>query len=77
MEENRNMMGRVVRIVRDRGFGFIQPDGEETASHFFHAFGIAKAARSFEDLQEGDRVSFTQVLGGEKGPRAKDVRAID
>jgi cold shock protein len=46
-----------IRTLRDRGFGFIAPDGEDSRNElFFHHSSVAD--RGFEMLQVGQRVSF-------------------
>lgn len=46
-----------VRTLRDRGFGFIEPDGGDRRNElFFHHSSVAN--RGFEMLQVGQRVSF-------------------
>ena len=57
--------GRIKRLVRDRGFGFITMD--DGSNIFFHQSGLQGA--SFESLREGQRVSF-DLEQGQKGPRA-------
>lgn len=58
-----------IKRKTDKGFGFIAaPDGTE---YFFHQSGCVGA--SFDDLREGQRVSFT-IGQGPKGPRAENVR---
>ena len=58
-----------IKRLTDRGFGFIAaPDGTE---YFFHQ--SACTGTRFDELQQGDRVSFT-IGQGPKGPRAEDVR---
>jgi cold shock protein len=65
------MTGTVKKVVADRGFGFITAeDGEE---YFFHRTGV-DSSLTFENLSIGERVSF-EVERGEKGPRARQVRA--
>jgi CspA family cold shock protein len=61
------MFGTIKKIVKDKGFGFIQPDdgGDEV---FFHRSRLAPKV-DFEDLREGDEVEF-QVRQGEKGRQA-------
>jgi cold shock protein len=63
--------GRIKKIVRDKGFGFITSDdgGDDV---FFHRSRLG-ARTQFDDLREGDEVQF-QVRPGEKGPQAFDVR---
>jgi len=63
--------GRIKRVVRDKGFGFITPDdGSEDV--FFHRSRLAPRIE-FEGLRDGDEVEF-QTRPGEKGPQAFDVR---
>jgi cold shock CspA family protein len=57
-----DQMGEIVRLVRDRGFGFIRfADGREI---FFHASGMVGVP--FDDLQEGQQVTF-RVAQDERG----------
>ena len=58
-----------IKRKTDKGFGFIAAgDGKE---YFFHQSSCT--GTSFDDLQEGQRVSFT-VGQGPKGPRAENVK---
>lgn len=62
--------GSIKRLAREKGFGFIRDDaGQEW---FFHRSSVQGA--SFEDLEEGQRVSFDEEQSA-KGPRAGNVRA--
>ena len=57
-----------IKRITDRGFGFIAtPEGVE---YFFHQ--SACAGTPFDDLREGQTVSFT-IGQGPKGPRAENV----
>lgn len=47
--------GTIKRIVRDRGFGFIQADGA-TEEVFFHKSSVEQP--TFDELNEGQKVSF-------------------
>jgi cold shock protein len=63
------MTGSIVR-KRDNGYGFIKPaDGSKDV--FFHAQALVDVA--FDDLQEGENVTF-DVEQGPKGPAAANVR---
>jgi CspA family cold shock protein len=58
-----------IKRKTDKGFGFIAaPDGKE---YFFQQSGCV--GTSFDELREGQRVSFT-VGQGPKGPRAENVK---
>ncbi len=64
--------GTIVRLLTDKGFGFISD--EAGVEHFFHQSGVQDAV--FASLQEGQRVEFT-VEESTKGPRACDVRVTE
>lgn len=60
--------GRVVRILPDEGYGFIEtPDGR---SIYFHQNSVLNNA--FGELEEGTEVRFTEEAG-DKGPQATSV----
>jgi len=61
--------GKIKKLVRDRGFGFISDtDGREV---FFHRNALVEA--KFEDLTEEQSVSY-DIEKSDKGPRAVNVR---
>jgi CspA family cold shock protein len=63
------LKGKVARILRDKGFGFIKAeDGKE---YFFHRSGIVGGGR-FDTLKEFDSVEFDDQ-SGPKGLRAERV----
>ena len=62
--------GTIKKLVSDKGFGFIESNGEEL---FFHSSALQDAR--FEDLREGQQVEFS-VGQGPKGPRAEDVAVL-
>lgn len=62
--------GNIKRLT-DRGFGFI--DTGSGSDMFFHMSNLEGCR--FEDLREGQKVSFT-VGEGPKGPRAENVRKL-
>ena len=47
--------GKIKTLVRDRGFGFIQPDGS-SEDVFFHSTSVASGG--FDSLSEGQQVEF-------------------
>jgi CspA family cold shock protein len=63
--------GRIKKVVREKGFGFIQAD-DGSDDVFFHRSKLGPKVQ-FDDLREGDEVQF-QTRPGEKGPQAFDVR---
>ena len=63
--------GVIKKKLADKGFGFIDVGGGKDL--FFHNSAVEGAR--FEDLREGQRVSFTEGQGP-KGPRAEKVTPI-
>lgn len=64
--------GKIKKMVRDRGFGFIRgDDGKEV---FFHRSGLNAA--DYDGLSEGDTVEYV-VQEGPRGARAENVRQAE
>ncbi len=63
--------GKIKKLVRDRGFGFISDnDGREL---FFHQSGVEDS--KYDSLSEDQKVEF-EVEPSPKGPRAVHVKAV-
>ncbi len=63
--------GTVSWFDEERGFGFLTPDdGAEDV--FVHVRSLSGGATV---LEEGDRVTY-DVVGGDRGPQARDVRVV-
>ena len=63
--------GRIKKLVRDRGFGFISDiDGREV---FFHQSSLVGV--TFDALKEDENVEF-DVEKSDKGPRAVNVSIV-
>lgn len=60
-----------IKRLTDRGFGFI--DTATGTDLFFHMSALEDSR--FEDLQEGQRVSYTEGRGP-KGARAENIRVL-
>jgi cold shock protein len=60
--------GKIKRLT-DKGFGFIET--ETGKDMFFHKSGVEGV--SYESLQVGQTVSFTEAHGA-KGPKAESVK---
>ena len=67
--------GTVKKLVADRGFGFIVPEGEQGGKDlFFHRNDVQGAG--YEALHEGDPVAFDLGTDARRGtPKADNVRA--
>ena len=64
-----HMMTGTIKTLTDKGYGFIAREGE-AKDLFFHSKDLSGV--TFEELKEGDTLSF-DVVDGEKGPSAKNV----
>ena len=60
-----------IKRVTDKGFGFI--DTGKGKDLFFHSSALQGVR--FDDLREGQRVSYTEGRG-QKGPCAENVQII-
>ncbi len=60
-----------IKRLTDRGFGFIDTGSDKDL--FFHSSNLDGV--SYEELQEGQRVSYTEGRGP-KGPRAEHDRPL-
>lgn len=63
------MNGTIKRLISEKGFGFVA--GQDGHEYFFHQ--SACAAAPFDDLREGQAVTFEKGQGP-KGPRAENVK---
>ena len=68
---NAQMAEGTIKRLTDKGFGFIDTGGSKDL--FFHSNDLEGV--SFDDLQEGQKVSFTEGRGP-KGPCAESVQPI-
>jgi CspA family cold shock protein len=58
-----------IKKLTDKGFGFIKTDSGKDL--FFHSSSLQGV--SFDDLQEGQKVTYTEGRG-QKGPCAENVK---
>lgn len=79
--------GTIKKLIEDRGFGFIRPDGH-SQDLFFHRSAVEEPA--FEELKEGDSVAFSverdhlhnenqavKVRLAQKPPEARPKRGLN
>ena len=59
----------IIKKITDRGFGFIKTGGSKDL--FFHSSAVQGV--SFEELREGQKVTYTEGRG-QKGPCAENVQ---
>ena len=60
-----------IKRLTDKGFGFIETGSQKDI--FFHTSALEGV--TFEELREGQRVSFVEGVGP-KGPRAESIKVI-
>jgi len=72
MAEQERIQGTVRWFSRVKGYGFIQPDGQEK-DVFVHFSAIQ--GEGYRNLDEGQRVEFS-VEDTDKGPQAVQVIAL-
>jgi CspA family cold shock protein len=65
------VIGTVKWFNDQKGFGFIQVDGQKDV--FVHQTAIQ--SQGFRTLTEGEKVEF-QIVAGPKGPSAQNVRRV-
>jgi CspA family cold shock protein len=66
------MQEGIIARLTEKGFGFIKVEGMEK-DLFFHSNELLNV--KFEELQEGDKVSF-EVAESPKGPNAVKVSRV-
>ncbi len=69
--------GTIKKLVRDRGFGFILPEGAASTEKdlFFHRSDVQ--GTSYDELQEGASVEYDLATDERRGsPKAANVRLL-
>ncbi len=70
-----SLQGIVKWFSKQKGFGFITPDGQEEGKDVFVHFSAIEGS-GFKTLREGARVSF-EIIDGDKGLQAANVKELD
>ncbi len=66
------MQGKVKWFNQEKGYGFIEVEGEKDV--FVHYSALQQ--EGFKTLKEGDTVEF-EVVEGQKGPQAANVVKVE
>jgi len=69
------MRGTIKKLVMERGFGFIKPDGGGS-DIFFHCSALPEKS-DFDGLQESQQVTFSEGEGKGGRPKAENVEAVE
>jgi len=67
--------GVIKKLVMDRGFGFISPEGGGS-DIFFHCSSLPQKS-DFDALEEGLRVDYSLGDGKNGRPKAENVTVVD
>jgi len=65
------MQGRVKKLVADRGFGFLEVEGQKDV--FFHRSAIVEG--NFDTLRQGQSVTF-EIEDSGRGQRASNIKVV-
>ena len=68
--------GTIKKLVSERGFGFILPNGEQASGKdlFFHRSDVQ--GMGYDALREGDLVSYDEAIDERRGtPKAANVNS--
>jgi CspA family cold shock protein len=68
------MKGTIKKLVLERGFGFIKPEGGG-ADIFFHCTSLPEKG-DFDGLTEGLKVEYTKGDGKGGRPKAEEVKVL-
>jgi len=69
--------GTIKKLVSDRGFGFILPDGEAANGKdlFFHRSDVQ--GTGYDALREGEKVTYDMGKDERRGtPKATNVKSV-
>ena len=73
VESPNRFKGKIMKLHRDNGWGFINSHEIKFTRIFFHWSGLKPTTLNFTALQEGMEVEFNTVDVPEKGKRATKI----
>jgi len=76
LEKKAELTGKIVKIDKDKGYGFIISKERRFVRFFFHWTGLETTTKNFADLVPNTVVKFTEAYG-DRGPRAIQIRVIE
>ena len=75
VSSDQRKVGYVKKLKRDKGFGFLQEEGQPEPEYFFHYSLLKGGLDAFGELTEGDKVAF-HAVASTKGARAVMVERL-
>lgn len=73
--------GKIIKVQKEKGFGFIISKDHKFIKFFFHWTGLIQTTIPFEQLKEGMKVKFIPIMESadkekHRGPRAIQIEVI-
>lgn len=72
--DGKGLLGKIAKIVAEKGFGFI--DGDNGVRYFFHRSAVLPNDGHYANLYEGQPVTFDGIKS-HKGPRCEQLQAVE
>ena len=81
MTEIKKSEGKIIKVQKEKGFGFIISPEHKFTKFFFHWTGLTQTTRPFTEIVEGMKVRFVPVMQSsnkekDRGPRAIQIEVI-
>lgn len=76
LEKKEVITGKIVKVDKNKGYGFIVSKDRRFIRFFFHWTGLETTTKNFADIEPGEIVQFTEAYG-DRGPRAIQIRIIN
>lgn len=77
MPEMKKLNGKIIKVSKDEGWGFISSRDIAFTRIFFHWTALVQDTLKFTELKTGMHVEFTPMEVQEKGWRAIHVKVIE
>jgi len=75
-KEEKRVVGTIIKLNQDKGYGFISSHDIKFTRIFFHWTSLLQTTKKFYDLQVKDKVEFTPLEVPDKGTRAIKIKVI-
>jgi len=71
------MTGKIIRVDKENGWGFISSKDKPFTRIFFHWTGLLQETKNFLELHKGMNVNFELMEYQDKGWRAIKITVLD